>query len=117
MEIASATLTAALVGVIVVLTRVIEWFMRRSANDVAANGKSKQYKEYNGLGEVLARIDTRLDGIAGGIAEMRQGQERIMERQVGTEGGQERIVERIGDVVSGLDRLVDGFNDLRNKIR
>lgn len=120
MEIASATLTAALVGVIVVLTRVIEWFMKRNAGDASngnGNGKSKQAKDYNGLTEVLTRIDTRLDNISSGISEMRQSQERIMERQVGAEGGQDRIVERLGDVVSGLERVADGINDLRNKNR
>jgi len=121
MEIASATLTAALVGVIVVLTRVIEWFMRRNANGASdagdEHGKSKQAKDYNGLTEVLARIDTRLDSISGGLSEMRQGQERMVERQVSMEGSQDRVVERLGDVVNALDRVASNINDMRNKNR
>jgi uncharacterized phage infection (PIP) family protein YhgE len=112
MEIASSTLTAALVGVIVVLTKVIEWLVKRSAN-----GKVKQAKEYNGAGEALARIDTKLDMLSSGFAEMRQGQAQLLDRLAGADSGHERIIERLGDMVSGMGRVVDGIDDLRDQVK
>jgi len=114
MELASSTITAALVGVIIVLTKVIEWFMKRSAN---GNGKTKQTKEYNGFGEVLVKIDTKLDMLSTGFAEMRQGHMQLMEHMASSESAHERMIDRLGDVVSGLDRVVDGISALKDEIK
>lgn len=108
MELASSTLTAALVGVIMVLSRVIEWMMNR-------NNRNRGAKDYNGLGEVITKIDTRLDIISANIIELRQCHERALEHLVGMEAGQERIVERLGDVVSGADRMAHSINDLKKR--
>jgi hypothetical protein len=112
MELASSTLTAILVGVIIVLTKVIEWIIKRSTN-----GKTKQAKDYNGFGEVLARIDTRLDVLSAGFVEIRQERVQLVEYMASSESSHEHIVERLGDVVSNLDRVVDGVRDLRDQIK
>jgi uncharacterized phage infection (PIP) family protein YhgE len=114
MEIASSTVTAALVGVIIVLTKVIEWLIKRSAN---GNGKTKQAKEYNGFGEVLTKIDTKLDALSSGLTEMRQGRGQLMEHMASAESAHERIIDRLGDVVNGVDRVVDGISDLKDQIK
>jgi len=114
MELVSSTLTAALVGVIVILTKIIEWFMKRRTN---GNGNVKQAKEYNGFGEVLAKIDIKLDTLTSGLMEMRQGRTQLMEYMANAESSHERIVDRLGDVVTGIDRLIDGISDLKNKDR
>jgi septal ring factor EnvC (AmiA/AmiB activator) len=112
MELTSSALTAALVGVIVVLTKVIEWLMKRSAN---GNGKTKQAKDYNGLGEVLVKIDTKLDMLSTGLSEMRQGRAQLLEHMANADSSHERIVERLGDVASGLNRLADSVADLKER--
>lgn len=113
MEIASSTLTAILVGVIIVLTKVIEWIIKRSTN-----GKTTtQAKDYNGFGEALMRIDTRLDALLAGFVEIRQERVQLVEYMANSESSHERIVERLGDVVSNLDRVVDGIRDLRDQIK
>jgi hypothetical protein len=114
MELASSTITAVLVGVIIVLTKVIEWFIKRKAND---NGKTKQAKEYNGFGTVLAKIDTKLDVLSSGLIEMRHGRSQLVEHMASAESAHERMVDRLGDVVSGVDRVVDSIGDLKDKIK
>lgn len=114
MELASSTLTAALVGVIVVLTKVIEWLMKRSAN---GNGKAKQAKEYNGSGEALARIDTKIDMLSSGLAEMRQSRAQLMEHMASADAIHERMIDRMDDVVSGLERVADNISDLKDQLK
>lgn len=114
MELASSTLTAALVGVIVVLTKVIEWLMKKSAN---GNGKTKQAKEYNGSGEALARIDTKIDMLSAGLAEMRQSRTQLTEHMVSADVIHERMVDRLDDMVSGLERVADSLSDLKDQLK
>ncbi len=110
MEIAGATLTAALVGVIVVLTKVIEWLMKKNAN-----GKTvKQAKEYNGSGEALTRIDIKLDMLTSAVVELRQSRQQLTEHMAAAESAHERMIERLGDVVTGVERLADSVADIKN---
>lgn len=111
MELTSSALTAALVGVIVVLTKVIEWLMGRSNG----NGKAKAGKEFNGHGEALTRVEAKLDMLASGMQEMRQGRALMVEHMASLASGQERIIERLGDVVGSVERLADRIGELRNE--
>lgn len=123
MELASSTLTAALVGVIVVLTKVIEWFIKRNANANANQGghgdgnKPKPAKEYNGFGEVLARIDTKLDVLATGFAEMRQSRVQLLEHMLAAENAHERMIDRLGDVVASMEKVADGLDNLKDELK
>lgn len=108
MELASSTLTAALVGVIVILTKVIEWFMNRNSN-----GK-KQAKDYNGHGgEALTRIETKLDMLSSGLTEMRQDRVQFLAHFAVADSSHERIIERLGDVVAGVERVANNIDDLK----
>jgi hypothetical protein len=117
MELISSTVTAALVGVIVVLIKVIEWFMKRSSE---AN-KPKLAKSYNGFGEVLARIDTKLDGTLAALTEMRQERGQFLEFMAASTAAYDRIADRIddrlGDMVVAIERLNNNINNLERSIK
>jgi len=112
MELTSSALTAALVGVIVVLTKVIEWLMNRSGN-----GKTKAGKEFNGHGDTLTRVEAKLDMVASGLQEMRQGRALMVEHMASVASGQEHIIERLGDVARGVERVADNVAELRSDIK
>jgi uncharacterized protein Yka (UPF0111/DUF47 family) len=110
MELTSSALTAALVGVIIVLTKVIDWLMNRNGN-----GKAKASKDFNGYGEVLTKIEAKLDMLADGMQEMRQGRMQMVEQMASLASGQERVIERLGDVVNGMERVADNVAGLRSE--
>jgi len=114
MELVSSTVTAALVGVIIVLAKVIEWFMKRNMN---GNEKVKQAKEYNGLGEILTKIDTRLEVVTTNLIEVRQTNIQLMEHLVSADGFHMRMVDRLDDVVSNIERITDSIGDLKDEIK
>jgi len=111
MELVSSTLTAALVGVILVLTKVIEWFMSRNGNS------KKQPKDYNGFSEVIIKVDTKLDRLSADIVELRQEKTQILEHLISSDSSHERIIERLGDVISSLERVTDNLSDLKEHIK
>lgn len=115
MELISSTMTAALVGVIVVLIKVIEWFIKRYSD--AKEPKPIPAKSYNGFGEVLARIDTRLDGILSALAEMRQERGQFLEFMAASAAASknvaDRVNDRLSDMVAAVERVNSNIFDLK----
>lgn len=106
MELTTSALTAALVGVIVILTKVIEWFMNRQNGNNKAKAAAQ---DFNGHGEVLTKIEAKIDVLASGMQEMRQSRSQITEHLAGLSACQERVIDRLDNVVNSIDRLADSL--------
>jgi hypothetical protein len=101
MELAGSALTAALVGVIVVLSKLIEWFMKKNnESDV-----KMQKKESILSSHMLVKLEAKSDMLIDDVYEIKQTLAVISNKVSEIEGGQGHIVERIRDIMEDIRNL------------
>jgi chromosome segregation ATPase len=125
MDVLSSGLTAAFLGVILALVRVVDWLIKRRSDD-----KKPVAQSYNGLGRVndrLIEMKGSLDGIKERMAEANEDYREISKEMSEVKSVHERLGDKVDNLSSKIDkleplpaqmgRLADAITALKDEIR
>jgi uncharacterized coiled-coil DUF342 family protein len=125
MDVLSSGLTAAFLGVILALVRVVDWLIKRRSDD-----KKPVAQNYNGLGRVndkLIEMKGSLDGIKERMTEANEDSREISKEMSEVKSVHERLGDKVDNLSSKIDkleplpaqmgRLADAITALKDEIR
>jgi len=109
MELGTGAITAALVGVIIVLNKVIEWLMGKKKNGnghVPAKLPEQQCEELHQCFLYLTEHKVQMEYLRGDIRSIQDSQKGIDNRISELITSQQRVIDRIGDLINSMDQLL-----------